>query len=139
MPPLVVGGFLVVHGLITAMIGTAAISNGPAVALPSWFNWWPGPFGRSWLIEWLGLGTPSAIVGGLLWLVAGLALIGAGLGYLGIGPLQDLWPTIAVAGGGLGLMAVAVYFHPLYVAALVINLVLVALAWGRLGTNTLGS
>jgi hypothetical protein len=139
VPPLVVGVFLVLHGLITAVIGAAAVSNGPAMTLPSWFNWWPGPFGRSWLIEELSLWTPAAIAGGLLWLVAGIALIGAGLGYMGAGPLRDLWPTLAVAGGGLGLVAVALYSHPLYAAAIVINVVLVALAWGRLGTNALGS
>jgi hypothetical protein len=42
-------------------------------------------------------------------------------------------------GGGLGLIAVALYFHPLYVAALVINIVLVVFAWGRPGTNPIGS
>ena len=47
----VVGAFLVVHGLITTMIGVVGITspNAPALAMPSWLGWWQGPFGRSWL------------------------------------------------------------------------------------------
>jgi hypothetical protein len=135
VPPLVVGAFLVLHGLITTMIGSGAVSNGPAITLPSWFSWWPGPFGRSWLIDALNLGTPVAVIGGLVWLMSGILLIGAGLGVLGLGPLRDAWPTYAVVGGGLGVVAVVLYFHPLYLAALVINVALIALA--RLGPKLL--
>jgi hypothetical protein len=107
------------------------------MALPSWFGWWPGTFGRSWLIDGLNLGAPVALLGGLVWLVSGILLIAAGLGFLGVVPLRDAWPTYAVVGGGLGLVAVALYFHPLYLAAVVINLALVTLAWGQLGTTHL--
>ena len=139
MPPLIVGLFLVLHGLITTMVGAGAVSNGPALTLPSWFSWWPGPFGRSWLIDGLHLGTPVAVIGGLVWLASGILLIAAGAGHIGVGPLRDAWPLFAVVGSGLGLVAVALYFHPIYLAALVINLVLVVAAWGRVGTNALGS
>jgi hypothetical protein len=139
VPPVVVGVFLVLHGLITTMIGATAIANGPALALPAWFDWWPGSFGRSWLIDGLGLGTPAAVAGALLWLVSGVLLLAAGAGYLGLGPLRDGWAIYAVVGGVVGLVAVAVYFHPLYVAALLINAALVVLAWGRVGTSSLGS
>jgi hypothetical protein len=121
------------------MIGSAAVSNGPAMTLPSWFSWWPGSFGRSWLIDGFHLGTPVAVVGGLVWLASGILLMAAGLGYIGLGPLRDGWPLYAVAGGGLGLIAIALYFHPLYVAALVINVLVVVLAWGRLGTDPIAS
>ncbi len=141
MPQFLVGVLLALHGLITTMIGAGAVSNpaGPAMALPSWFNWWPGPFGRSWIMEALALGTPAAVVGGLIWLVAGIALMAAGVGYLGFAPLAGQWPILAVVGGGLGLVAVALYFHPLYLAALVINVVLVVVAWGRIGAASLPS
>ena len=134
MPAALLGGFLILHGLITTIIGVGGVTkpNAPGLALPAWFGWWPGPFGRSWLFDGLNLGSGAAVVGGLIWLVAGLALIGAGLGYLGVGPLRDQWPLLAVAGGSLGLIALALYFHPIYVIAVLINVVLVALVWGRL-------
>jgi hypothetical protein len=136
MPVPVVGVFLVIHGLITTMIGVGAVTspNAPAMTLPSWFSWWPGPFGRSWLVESLNLGTPAAVLGGLLWLVAGVALIGAGLGFAGFAPLRDQWPMLGLVGGVVGLVTVALYFHPLYLAAVVINLVIVVLVWGRVST-----
>jgi hypothetical protein len=128
---------LVLHGFITTVIGSGAVANGPAITPPSWFSWWPGPFGRSWLMDGLNLGAPAAILGGLVWLVSGVLLVAAGLGVLGVGPLRDVWPTSAAVGGGLGLVAVALYFHPLYFAAAVINVVLIAFAWGRLGAAPL--
>jgi hypothetical protein len=127
----IVALFLVGHGLITTMIGLTGVSspNGAALTLPSWFDWWPGPFGRSWLIDALDLGSPAAVVGGILWLVAGVTLVGAGLGLLGFGPLHDHWPVLGLVGGALGLVAAAAYFHPLYLAAVLINVVLVAGVW----------
>lgn len=134
MPPALVGGFLILHGLITTIIGVGGVTkpDAPALVLPAWFGWWPGPFGRSWLVDGLNLGSGAAMVGGLLWLVAGLSLIGAGLGFMGVGPLRDQWPLLALAGGSVGLVALALYFHPIYVIAVLINVVLVALVWGRL-------
>ena len=138
MPQAVLGGFLVVHGLITTMIGVGAVTNpnSPATTLPSWFSWWPGPFGRSWLFDALDLGTGAAVLGGLVWLVGGVALIAAGLGWLGVPGVRDQWQTLAFVGAAVGLLALAVYFHPLYLVAVVINLAVVALLWGRLTTAT---
>lgn len=86
MPPVVVGVVLVVHGLITTMIGVGTVTNpnAPAMPSPSLFSWWPGPFGRSWLIDALHLGAGATVLGGVLWLVAGLALFAGGLGWLGV-------------------------------------------------------
>lgn len=136
MPPLVIGVGLIVHGLITTMIGVGGVTNPnpPAMALPSWLGWWSTPLGRSWVVDGLGLGTPAALAGGLVWLVAGLALVGAGLGWLGVPALRDLWAQLAVTGGAIGLVALALYFHPLYLGAVLIDVVLVALVWARLGT-----
>lgn len=138
MPQVILAGFLVAHGLITTMIGVGAVMNpnGPAMTLPSLFSWWPGPFGRSWLIDALGLGTPASILGGLIWVVAGVALVGAGFGWLGAPGLRDMWQPLAFGGAAVGLVAVALYFHPLYLVALVIDLAVAALVWGRLTTHT---
>ena len=134
MPHALVGAFLVVHGLITSFIGFGAVTNPSAapMAMPSWMAWWPGPFGRSWTFEVLGLGDGAAISGGLVWLAAGLALVGGGLGWLGIGPLVEARYALLVGGAAVGLLALALYFHPFYLAAVLINLAVVALLWGRL-------
>jgi hypothetical protein len=136
MPQSLVGGFLILHGLITSFIGFGAVTspNAAPMAMPAWMVWWPGPFGRSWAFEALGLGGAASVVGGLIWLAAGLALIGGGLGWLGIGPLAEVRYALLVGGAALGLVAVALYFHPFYLAAVLINLAIVGLLWGRLAT-----
>jgi hypothetical protein len=138
MPHALVGGFLILHGLITTMIGIGGVTrpNAAAMPLPAWFGWWPGPFGRSWLFDGLYLGTGAAVVGGLIWLVAGIALIGAGLGWLGVPAFREVWQLLALAGGSVGLVALALYFHPIYVIAVLINLALVAVVWARLSPAT---
>jgi hypothetical protein len=134
MPSAVVGGFLVLHGLITSVIGMGGVTkpDAPALSLPSWFSWWPGPFGRSWLFDALHLGTGAAVMGGVLWLVSGLALIGAGLGWVGTPVLRENMELLAFAGGALGLVALSLYFHPIYLIAILIDGTIVVLLWRRL-------
>jgi hypothetical protein len=132
MPGFVVGGFVVLHGLITTMIGIRGVTapEAPATPIPM-FNWWPGPFGRSWLLDGLNVGTGGAVAGSLVWLIAGVALVGAGLGFLGLPVLRDQWPLLAVAGASVGLVALAMYFHPIYLLAIGIDVALIMLLWER--------
>ena len=134
MPHAVVGIVLVAHGLITTMIGFGSMSSPTAAAMPtpSWLGWWPGTLGRSWAFDALNLGSGPAFIGGLLWLAAGLALVGAGLGWLGVSFVSDQWQMLALVGAVLGLAALALYFHPFYVVAVVIDAVILVSVWGRL-------
>jgi hypothetical protein len=127
----VIAAILVGHGAITSMIGFGAVTNpnAPATTLPSWFAWWPGPFGRSWLFEALSLGSGASVMGGLIWLAGGLLIIGGGLGWFGVGAFEGSRTTLLVAGAVLSLLALAVYFHPIYLAAVAINLVIVVALW----------
>ncbi len=75
-----------------------------------------------------------AVVGGLVWLAAGVALVAGGLGWLGVAALADIKVPLLVAGASLGLVAVALYFHPFYLVAMLINLAVLVLLWGRLAT-----
>lgn len=126
--------FLVLHGLITAFIGLGHITrpSAPALVSPSWMTWWPGPFGRSWLLEGLHAGSDAVVASGLLWLGAGAALLAAGFGWLGVAGLADAWQRLAVTGGALGLAAAMIYFHPFYLLAVAINVLIIAMVWGRL-------
>ena len=132
MPHAVVGIVLVAHGLITTMIGFGSMSNPTSAAMPtpSWLGWWPGTLGRSWAFDALNLGSGPALIGGLLWLAAGLALVGAGLGWLGVSVVSNQWQMLALVGAVLGLAALALYFHPFYVVAIVIDVVIVVIGLG---------
>lgn len=134
MPQVLVAGFVVAHGLITAMIGFGGISkpNAPAMTLPAWFGWWPGPFGRSWLIDALHLGSGASMAGSALWLIAGLALLAAGLGWLGVPALSGVWQPLAIGGAVVGLVALALFFHPFYLVAVLIDMAILVLVSGAL-------
>jgi hypothetical protein len=115
------------------MIGFGSMSNATSTAMPnpSWLAWWPGTLGRSWAFDALNPGSGPALIGGLLWLAAGLTLVGAGLGWLGVSVVSNQWQMLALVGAVLGLAALALYFHPFYVVAIVIDVVILVAVWGR--------
>jgi hypothetical protein len=129
MPQVLVAGLVVAHGLITAMIGVGGVTrpDAPAMATPAWLGWWPGPFGRSWLIDALHLGSGASVIGNGLWLVAGVALIAAGLGWLGVPALSGVSQQLAIGGAAVGLVALALFFHPFYLVAVLIDVAIVVL------------
>lgn len=133
MPPVIIGAFFVAHGLITGAIGFAAVTNpnGQAMAMPSWVSWWPGPFGTSWLFEALHLGAAASVLGGLVWLASALMLIAGGLGWIGFGALEPVRIQLLIGGAAIGLLALALYFHPFYLLGVLINAAILGMLWGR--------
>jgi hypothetical protein len=79
------------------------------------------------------------VLGGLLWLVAGLALVAGGLGWFGVSGLHEMRITLLVGGAALSLLALALYFHPFFLVAVGINLAILVLLWGRLGVGAVAS
>ena len=129
----ILAGLFVVHGLITLGNGLGAVADGgrkawadPGLANAAWLSWWPINLGRSWLVDAAQLGPSGYALGGLIWLISGLAFAGAGLGLFGVPGLKGLWQPLALAGSGFGLTAVALFFHPWYALALLINLAVLA-------------
>jgi hypothetical protein len=53
------------------------------------------------------------------------------LGWLGVSVVSDQWQLVALVGAVLGLAALALYFHPFYVVAIVIDVVIVVSVLGR--------
>lgn len=131
---LIISALLVIHGLIVA--GQSAGSFGAnipsEVQSPSFVSWWPINMGRSWLLSAVGLEKTLAVyrIGGLLWLVAGIALVTAGLGLLGFIIPTGWWRGLAIAGAAISLFMLAIYFHPMMILGTTASLaVLVVLLW----------
>ena len=126
---LLIGGLLIVHGLITVAQSLGVFGRG--TENPAWLNWWPTPLGRSWLLGSLGLeGTAVSWLAGTLWVIGGIAFLGAGFGILAH---LEWWRTLAVAGAFASLVVLIPYFHPWYAFVTVLNIgILVALLWLRL-------
>jgi hypothetical protein len=138
---LIIAVLLIVHGLIVAAQSSGSFSPTGGVPNPAWLTWWPTNLGQSWLLSMLGIErTPLARAGGLVWLVAGMALIGAGLGALGFIVPPAWWRGLALAGAVSSLVMLAAYLHPFFGIGIAASLrLLAALVWtpwsplGRLG------
>ena len=59
--------------------------------------------------------------GGVIWLAAGLLLLGAGLGFFGFLVPVAWWIPLTIAGACLGLVALILYFHPYYLLGVLLN------------------
>lgn len=116
------GILLLVHGLITTAIGAGSLSNPRGMTVPG-TDWFPVALGQSWMLQ-----GDTGRVGAGLWLVAGIGLIATAAAVLGIVVPANLWPTLALGSAVVGLMAVAVFFHPYYAIAIAIDLAIVAAA-----------
>ena len=133
---LLISVLLILHGLIVA--GQSAGSFGSTIPNelqnPSFVSWWPINMCRSWLFSWLGLDKTLVAyrLGGLLWLAGGIALVAAGLGVLGWIVPTDWWRSLAIGGGAVSLIMLAIYFHPITIIGTASSIaVLVALLWAK--------
>lgn len=96
-------------------------------------SWWPTRLGQSWLLSSLGLEqSPIVAIGGLVWLISGIALVAAGLGILGVLVPQAWWSTLAVAGALGSLVMLIIYLHPLMLLGTLLSAaILIAQLWAH--------
>ena len=122
---------LIVHGFIVTAQSSGSFNPVGGIQNPSWLNWWPANLGQSWLLSSLGVErTLIARAGGLLWLVAGMALFTAGLGVVGLLVPPTWWRVLALSGAAISLVMLAVYLHPFYGIGIGASIVLLAaLLW----------
>ena len=133
---LLISVLLILHGLIVAgqSVGSFGSTIPNELQNPSFVSWWPINMGRSWLFSWLGLEKTLVTyrIGGLLWLAGGIALVAAGLGVLGWIVPTDWWRSLAIGGGAVSLIMLAIYFHPITIIGTASSIaVLVALLWAK--------
>jgi hypothetical protein len=121
-----VGILMTIHGLITLVIGSAAVSGAApvpgAASLPG-AGWYPVPLGQSWLLQ-----GDAARIGGVLWVIAGLGLIATAASVFGFIIPTSAWRALGLVSAVSGLAALVAYFHPYYAIAVVVNLAILAAA-----------
>jgi hypothetical protein len=132
---IVVCVLLIVHGLITAALSAGRFNtSGPGGPNPKLLDWWPTPFGKSWIFSLLGHQQSGIVepVAGLLWLVAGAALIAAALGLFGFVVPTTYWRALAGAGALVALVLFVVYAHPYYAIGIGADIaILLVLLWAK--------
>lgn len=116
---------LIAHGLIVASQSSGSFKPSLGVINPSWLNWWPVNLGQSWVLTSLGIEqTLLAKAGGILWLVAGMALVAAGLGILGLIIPLSWWRILALTGAILSLVMLVIYLHPFFGVGIGVSIIL---------------
>jgi hypothetical protein len=119
---ILLGILVLVHGLITTAVGAGSISNPKGVVVPG-TGWYPVALGQSWMLQ-----GDAARLGAGLWMIAGLGLIATSAAILGIGLPTGLWTTLGLVSAVIGLLAVAVFFHPYYAVAVAVDLAIILAA-----------
>ena len=122
---ILLGVLLIIHGFIVTAQSSGGFNPVGGIQNPSWLNWWPANLGQSWLLSTLGVErTLIARAGGLLWLVAGITLVAAGLGVMGVIVPITWWRRLALCGAVLSLIMLIFYLHPFYVIGLAASTIL---------------
>jgi hypothetical protein len=68
----------------------------------------------------------------VLWLIAGVTLLVAGLGVFGVLVPQGWWRTLAIGGASMSLLMLLFYLHPFYgIDTGLSAAILVALLWAH--------
>jgi hypothetical protein len=116
---ILLGILVFVHGLITTAVGAGSISSPKGLAAPG-TDWYPVALGQSWILQ-----GDAARVGAGLWIIAGIGLIATAAAILGIGLPTGLWTSLGLVSAVIGLLAVAVFFHPYYSVAVAVDLAIV--------------
>ena len=143
----VVATLFFIHGLITMGNGFGAVLDGgrkawadPGLANAAWLSWWPLNLGRSWFIDAAQLGPTGYAVGGLVWLISGLAFAAAGLGLFGVPGLKGDLAVACVDGRRFRAHGRGAVLPPWYAMALLVSLaVLVTQACTERSPLTLSS
>lgn len=131
------GILLLMHGLIVCAQSSVSFKPTGGTPNPAWMAWFPANLGQSWLFSKLNIEKMGAAKDfGYVWLIAGAALILAGMGVLHLLIPLAWWRVLALIGAALSLLILALYFHPFYLigfsASLLLLIALLSKSWGVL-------
>ena len=114
----IVAVFLILHGLVHAVLAMMPNPDAPEVEFATFFS-------RSWLLSSLGLaesaGRPIAI---LLAAIATIGFIASGLSLLDILVPFEWWRTLAIASAVVSLGLLIIFWHRYLILGIIIDVVI---------------
>lgn len=121
--------FLIVHGLVHAILAAAPSPNDPDAKPNSFFT----AADRSSLLSQLGL--DAAVIrwaGIILVALTTLGFILVGLGILGVPGLSTVWRMLAVVSSCVSLLLLTLFWHRWLVVGVLIDIgILIAILWAK--------
>jgi len=129
MLKIVLGVFIIAHGLVHAILAAAPNPSDPN-AKPGAFFTTPD---RSWLLPQLGLSASAVQWIGIILVVAStLGFVLAGLGIFGAAGLSTIWRMLAVISSCISLLLLILFWHRWLPIGVLIDIgILVALLWAK--------
>ena len=124
---IIVALFLIAHGFVHASLSWVPLPKPGAMQTPFLPSWTRSEVSPTWPISKLGF--PDSVIrtlGWILWLAVTALFVLAGLGLFGLPLLSTLWPKLATLGAILSIVLVALYWHPWYIAAPILDLLILA-------------
>lgn len=124
---IIIGLFLIAHGLVHAGLAAAPNPEDPETKPGAFFT----STERSWLLTKVGLRSASVRwIGIVLVALATLGFVLSGLGVFGVPGLSEIWRTLAIASAVVSLLLLILFWH-LWLIIGVLNDVgiLIALLW----------
>ena len=116
----IVAIFLILHGLVHAILAMVPNPNEPEAGFATFFS-------QSWLLSGLGLsgsaGRPIAIV---LAAVATIGFIATGLALLGFLVPFDWWRTLAIASTVVSLLLLIIFWNIYLIVGVLIDVAILA-------------
>lgn len=127
MVRILVGIFLIAHGLVHSGLAAAPVPNDPASKPGAFFT----DATRSWLLSEIGLSVYTIrITGIVLVILTTLSFLAAGLGVLGVAGFDSIWRVMTILSACLSLLLLGIFWHPWLVVGVLINIgILVSLLW----------
>ncbi len=120
MMKIVVALFLILHGLVHAILAMVPNPDAPDSGFATFFS-------RSWLLDKLGL--PESAVRTVALVLAATATIGfvaAGLGLLGILVPFAWWRALAITSAAVSLLFLVVYWNSYLIVGIAIDVLILA-------------
>jgi hypothetical protein len=114
----VVAIFLILHGLVHAILAMAPSPHAPEAVFATFFS-------RSWLLSSLGLSESAGR--SISFLLAALATIGfvaTGLALLDFLIPFDWWRTLAIASASVSLLLLVIFWNTYLIVGIVIDIVI---------------
>ena len=118
MLKIIVAIFLILHGLVHAILAMSPNPNAAEAVFATFFS-------RSWLLSGLGLSeTACRMVAILLATIATVGFVAAGLALLDTLVPFDWWPTLAIVSAVVSLFLLVIFWHRYLVVGVLIDIVI---------------
>ncbi len=119
--------FMIAHAFIHVSLTYVPLPKAGEMHTPFWPTWTRTDTDPTWPLMKLGLPNQTVrVIGCVLWILAAVSFVLTGLGLFGTPGLNQIWVYSGWVGAITSLLMLVLFWHPWYIAGVVINLAILA-------------